>query len=98
MSPEQVAEIVKACRETGYLPNGSRACLLCGDQCPDEPMFVGVWFADEKKRQRRIGCSEERLANGGGRLLVYQVCQSCFERPTRNEDVDAEILKRMGVQ
>lgn len=97
MTLDQVAELVKTCKETGYLPDGSRRCLLCGDQCPDEPMFTGVWFPGGKKLQRRLGCSAERLSNGGARVMLYMVCQTCFDRPTRNDDVEAEILKRVSV-
>lgn len=98
MTPKQAREIVAECRRTGRLPDGSRSCLLCGDGCHNEAMFVGIWIPDGRDRQRRLGCSEERLANGGGRVILYQLCQDCFERPTRNEDVVTEILKRASVQ
>lgn len=98
MNPEQAHEIVKACRETGYLPDGSRSCILCGDGSLDEPMFLGVWLPVSKKLQHRLGCSKERLANGGGRIILYMVCQACFDRPTMSEDVETEILKLAGVQ
>jgi hypothetical protein len=97
MLPEKAREMIDACRKSGYLPNGTRSCLLCSDGCPDEAMFVGVWIAD-KKTQHRLGAPAEKLANGGGRIILYQLCPSCFERPTRNEDVETEILKRAGIQ
>lgn len=97
MSPERVREIIDECRKTGYLPDGSRKCLTCREGCPDEPMYVGMWIAG-KETQRRIGCSEERLTNGGGRVVLYQLCPSCFERPSRNEDVETEILRQVSVQ
>jgi hypothetical protein len=97
MSPEQIGETISRCQETGYLPDGSRKCLLCADQCPDEPMYVGMWVAD-KATQRRLGCSEERLANGGGRVVLYQLCPGCFERPSAYEAVEAEILRQVSVQ
>jgi hypothetical protein len=97
MTPGEVGKLILECKRTGYLPDGSRSCILCGDHCPDEPMFTGVWIPFGKQLQRRLGCSEERLANGGGRVILYMVCPTCFERPTRNEDVEREILKR-GVQ
>jgi hypothetical protein len=97
MSPEKVAKIVKECMRHGRLPDGSRKCLLCGDVHSHEPMFVGVWIADTNL-QRRLGCSEGILANGGRRMILYMLCTSCFDRPTRTEDVETEILRRLGVQ
>jgi hypothetical protein len=97
MGPEKVEELVSGVRKHGCLPDGSRACLLCEDTCPGEPMFVGVFIAD-RESQRRIGCPPEKLVNGGGRVIIYQLCPSCYESPTRNEDVEAEILRRMSVQ
>jgi len=97
MHPDQVAQIIKKCQKTGRLPDGSRRCLLCSDSCPHEPMYVGVWIA-EPSIQRRIGFPEEKLAKGGRRVVMYQLCPSCFERPTRTEDVEAELLKQVSVQ
>jgi hypothetical protein len=94
---QKLLETVNFCRETGHLPDGTRACLLCADTCPDEAMLVGVWVPIGESLNRRLGCSEERLSAGGGRVVVYQLCQTCFERPTSFEDVDAAILKRAGV-
>jgi hypothetical protein len=98
MTSEQVQKVVKSCIEIGYLPNGSRKCLLCGASPADEPMIVGVWLPAGKELQRRLGCSEERLANHGGRVILYQLCLTCFERPNKEEEVEAKILKRRGVQ
>jgi hypothetical protein len=97
MSPEQINEVIKRCQETGYLPNGTRHCLLCGDSCPDELMFVCLWIP-EKRTQRRLGGSEKRLAHGGARTVLYLICPDCMERPTLSGDVEAEILKRGSVQ
>ena len=97
MSPEQVRETIDRVRKTGHLPDGSCACLLCKDTCPDEAMFVGVFIAN-LEHQHRIGCSEQRLANGGRRLIIYQLCPSCFEVPTRNEDVEVKIFRKVSVQ
>jgi len=97
MSPEQIREVINRCRETGYLPNGTRVCLLCGDSCPDEPMFVGLWIP-EKSAQRRLGCSQERLAKGGARTVLYINCTECLKRPTLYEDVAATILSKARVQ
>jgi len=97
MSPEQILKTINASCETGYLPNGTRACLLCGDTCPDDPMFVGMWIP-ESRLQRRLGCSQECLAKGGSRVLLYLLCQACFDRPTSYEEVAAKILKDASVQ
>lgn len=97
MSPEKIMEIVKQCQETGYMPNGTRQCLLCGDSCPDEPMFVGFWMPG-KQLQRRLGCSEERITTGGSRNVLYMVCPTCFERPSMADEVEDTILRRVSVQ
>lgn len=97
MAPDKIAEIIKRCIATGRLPSGSRGCLLCGDNYPDEPMLVGVWLAG-KELQRRLGCSKERLADGGARVIVYVVCPTCFDRPTMAEEVEDVILQKGGVQ
>jgi hypothetical protein len=93
----KILDTLNFCRETGHLPDGSRACLLCADTCPDEAMPVGVWVPIGESLQRRLGCSEERLSSGGARVIVYQLCPACFDGPNREEDVEAEILKRAGV-
>jgi hypothetical protein len=98
MSPEQIAEVIKRSQEVGCLPDGSRLCILCGDTCPDEPMYTGLWIPFGKKLQRRVGCSEERLANGGNRVVLYMLCPACYERATRNESVETEILRRVTAQ
>jgi hypothetical protein len=90
-------DVIDGCRRTGHLPDGSRKCLLCADGCPDEAMVVGVWIAN-KETQRRVGCSAERLANGGARFILYQLCPRCFESPSRNGDVDTKILRLVSVQ
>ena len=97
MSPEQTGATIRRCQETGYLPNGTRECLLCHDTCPDEPMFVGFWIP-EKSLQRRIGCSEERIASGGARTVLYMVCPTCFERPSMADEVEDTILQKGSVQ
>jgi len=97
MSPEQLQKAIKRCQQTGCLPDGGRQCLLCGDTCPDEAMFVGLWIPPPSLR-RRIGCSEERIANGGTRTVLYQVCPTCFERPSMADEVDNTILQRVSVQ
>ena len=96
MKPEDLARIVKRCIDTGYLPDGSRACLLCSDN-PNETMFVGLWLPS-KKLQRRIGCSEERLSSGGSRLILYMVCQTCFESPNSDEEIETKLMKLGCVQ
>jgi hypothetical protein len=60
-------------------------------------MVVGVFIAN-KETQRRIGCSAKRLANGGGRVVFYQLCPVCFESPSRNADVDTAILRELATQ
>ena len=60
-------------------------------------MYVGVWIADPKTQQR-LGYPKEKLKNGGRRVIVYQLCPACFAKPTRTEDVETEILKRVGAQ
>jgi hypothetical protein len=95
--PEQIEKIVKNVTETGYLPDGSRKCLLCSDTCPNEAMFVGVFIANQE-HQTRIGYSKKKLAKGGRRLIVYQLCPTCFERPSRNEDVETKIMSEVSVQ
>jgi hypothetical protein len=97
MSPEKVREVIDRCVRAGHLPDGSRGCLLCNDTCPDEPIYTGVFIAN-REHQRRIGCSKQRLANGGSRFVIYQLCPICFESPTRNEDVEKEIFRRVSVQ
>jgi hypothetical protein len=94
---QKLLDTVNFCRETGYLPDGSRRCLLCADTCPNEAMFVGLWVPVGKSMNRRLGCSEERLSAGGGRVVLYQLCQSCFDRPNSVEEVDNKILKDAGV-
>jgi hypothetical protein len=97
VGPDQVDKLIKQVRETGRLLDGSRSCLLCSDTCPDEEMFVGVFIADPET-QTRIGYSKKKLAKGGRRLILYQLCPTCFERPSRNEDVETKIMSQMGVQ
>lgn len=96
IGPEQIKEVIETATKTGYLPDGSRKCLLCSDTCPDEAMFVGVFIADPEF-QARIGYSKKKLAKGGKRLILYQLCPTCFERPSRNEDVEAKIMAEMEV-
>jgi hypothetical protein len=96
MKLEQVRGIIETSQKTGYLPDGSRSCILCVDTCPDEPMYVGLWFPGGM--QRRLGCSEERLSKGGGRIVLYQLCQECFDRPNKVVEVEDAILKRVTVQ
>jgi hypothetical protein len=60
-------------------------------------MYVGVWIADPKTQQR-LGYPKEKLKHGGRRVVVYQLCPGCFDKPTRTEDVETEILKRAGAQ
>ena len=93
----KVHEVVKQVHSTGHLLDGTRACLLCNDSCPDEVMIVGVFLAN-REHQQRIGCSPERLARGGARFLIYQLCPGCMEQPTVYEDVEVEILRRATVQ
>lgn len=97
MRLEELAGVLDRVRKTGRLPDGTRACLLCGDACPHEAMFVGLWFPS-KTMQKRIGCSEERLRNGGSRIVIYQLCAGCMENPTSTEDVEDALLKQAGVQ
>ena len=97
MTVEQIQKAIKRSQETGYLPNGTRECLLCGDSCPDEPMFVGL-FIPTKRGARRLGCSEERLARGGNRTVSYMVCPTCFERPSMADEVEDTILQKVSVQ
>ena len=97
MSPEQIMEVIERCKQTGYLPNGTRKCLLCNSTCPDEPMFVGLWIPG-KKLQRRLGCTEERLRNGGARTLLYLVRPICYGRPSMADEVEDIILRRGSVQ
>jgi hypothetical protein len=97
MNPDQIYEVIQRCQKTGYLPDGTRRCLLCGDACPDEPMFVGLWIPG-KGLHRRLGCTEERLANGGSRVVVYMVCQICFDSPCMADEVEDTILQRVTVQ
>jgi hypothetical protein len=94
---QKILDTLRFCTETGRLPNGTRACLLCGDTCLDEPMFTGMLVAG-RDMSRRLGCSEERMAAGGGRVVIYQLCQDCFDRPNSADEVDARILKRASVQ
>jgi hypothetical protein len=95
--PEQLKTTIDHIRETGHLPDGSRSCLLCDDTCPNEAMLVGVFTAD-RDYQRRIGYPAKKLAKGGRRFVLYQRCPSCYERPSRDEEVDTKIMSRLGVQ
>ena len=97
MGPEKIKEVLAAVEIGGYLPDGTRACLLCSDTCPNEAMYVGMWIADTEN-QRRLGYPKEKLRNGGRRVIVYQLCTDCFDKPTRTTDVETEILRRVGVQ
>jgi hypothetical protein len=97
MSPEQIMEVVEQCRQTGYLPDGTRQCLLCNSSCPDEPMFVGLWIPG-KQLQRRLGCAEQRRRNGGARTVLYLVCPTCYHRPSMEDEVENIILRRVSVQ
>lgn len=97
MNLEQLEEAINRVRKTGHLPDGSRSCLLCSSTCPNEAMFVGVFVAD-REHQSRIGYSEEKLAKGGRRFILYQLCPTCYKCPTRNESVETKIMSQMSVQ
>jgi hypothetical protein len=97
MSPDKIIEVFKCAQETGCLPNGKRNCLLCLDPCPDEEMVVGLWVP-QKKLQRMLGCSQERLDRGGARVVLYMICLQCFERPTLEADIAATLLRRGTAQ
>jgi hypothetical protein len=97
MGPEQVNEMIERCRQTGYMPDGTRACLLCGDHSPHEAMFVGLWIPP-KDLQRRRGCLPERLTKGGSRIVIYMICPGCFQLPTLADDVVDKILSKWSVQ
>jgi hypothetical protein len=92
--PKNVLDIIALVEETRRLPDGSSQCILCSNPHPEA---VGVWWPDERN-QRRIGCAAERLADGGARLVVYLICEVCLARPTSGDEVEVEIVKRVGVQ
>ena len=94
---QKVLDTLRSCIATGRLPNGKRACLLCGATCPEEPMLTGLCIPGPDG-SRRLGCSKERIASGGGRVVIYQLCPSCYDRPNLDDEVEAKILRQAGVQ
>lgn len=95
MSPE-VRETIDRVRNTGHLPDGSRGCLLCGDECPNEQMHVDMWMPNWRV-ESAVGSSGERQDNGGTILLIYQLCPSCFKQPSKDRDVETEAHRQMRV-
>jgi hypothetical protein len=96
MRDDEMLQLLAYCRERGTLPNGNRECLLCR-KSPDEMIF-GLWMPCGKSIHSRLGCSKERIATGGGRVVLYMLCPNCFEKPNTPDEVAQRILKVASVK
>jgi len=90
---QKALELIKWCRENMCTPDGKRICLVCGHvPTAGEHAVVGVFIADEKNQQR-IGAPRDKQ-----RLVIYMLCDDCYELPDRNEPVEDKIFAVVSVQ
>ena len=90
---QRIFELLNWCREHMCTPDGKRVCFLCSrDLSHDSHAVLGHYEADEET-QKRIGAPP-----GKTRLLIYMLCEGCYELPDLVDSVDKKILTELSVQ
>jgi len=90
---QKIFEMLTWCRENMCTPDGKRICLLCGrDLSGDTHAILGHWEANEET-QKRIGAP-----SGKTRIVVYMLCEGCYELSDVTERADKRLLERLSVQ
>jgi hypothetical protein len=90
---QKIFELLNWCRENMCTPDGKRVCLLCARELSGDPRGVlGHWEANEEA-QKRIGAPP-----GKTRIILYMLCEGCYELPDVVEIVDKKLLASLSVQ
>lgn len=81
--PDQIEQVISDPASFGVT-----LCVLC----EKVPSYLGTFFPTPTFA-KRIG-----QPKGKHRLVVYAICDDCFELPNRTERVEASFLSSMAVQ
>lgn len=85
MTNEAIRRSIQHARDTGRLPDGRSECFLCNTDVREGAFVVGA-CVPEGPEAKRFG-----LPVGKGRVILYLLCEECFELPDSVDRIENKL-------